>query len=83
VHVDVKYLPQMPDEPSRQYLFAAIDRATRWVYVEILPEKSAHHAQAFLKRLLAAAPVKITKVLRIESETTKTNVHLNPRASTT
>jgi hypothetical protein len=31
VHVDVKYLPQMPDEEQRQYLFAAIDRATRWV----------------------------------------------------
>jgi len=29
VHVDVKYLPQMPDEDHRQYLFAAIDRATR------------------------------------------------------
>ena len=36
VHVDVKYLPQMPDQDPRTYLFAAIDRATRWVYVEIL-----------------------------------------------
>ena len=32
-HVDVKYLPQMPDEDSRRYLFVAIDRATRWVYL--------------------------------------------------
>ncbi len=32
VHVDVKYLPQMADEPRRKYLFVAIDRATRWVY---------------------------------------------------
>ena len=63
VHIDVKYLPQMPDETARQYLFAAIDRATRWVYVEILPSKSAQHASAFLKRLLNAAPFKITKVL--------------------
>ena len=23
IHVDVKYLPQMPDEDPRQYLFAA------------------------------------------------------------
>ena len=29
VHVDVKYLPQMPDEDQRTYLFVAIDRATR------------------------------------------------------
>ena len=34
VHVDVKYLPHMPDEDHRQYRFAAIDRATRWVYVD-------------------------------------------------
>lgn len=32
-HVDVKYLPQMPDETARRYLFVAIDRATRWVFV--------------------------------------------------
>ncbi|MBK8637474.1 MAG: transposase [Chromatiaceae bacterium] len=63
VPVDVKYLPQMPDEDSRRYLFAAIDRATRWVYVEVLPEKSAAGAQGFLERLLAAAPFKIAKLL--------------------
>ena len=63
VHVDVKYLPQMPDEDARRYLFAAIDRATRWVYVEILPEKSAACAQGFLERLLVAAPFKVAKVL--------------------
>jgi transposase-like protein len=63
VHVDVKYLPQMPEAAQRQYLFAAIDRATRWVYVEILPNKSAAHASAFLKRLLKVAPFKIAKVL--------------------
>ncbi len=53
----------MPDETERRYLFAAIDRATRWVYVEILPEKSAACAQGFLAHLLAAAPFKITKIL--------------------
>ena len=35
VHVDTKYLPQMPDETSRRYLFVAIDRATRWVFLHI------------------------------------------------
>jgi hypothetical protein len=63
VHVEVKYLPQMPDEDRRQYLFAAIDRASRWVYVEILPTKSADHASAFLNRLIKAAPFTITTVL--------------------
>jgi hypothetical protein len=31
VHVDVKYLPQMPDETAHRYLFVGIDRASRWV----------------------------------------------------
>ena len=33
VHVDVKYLPQMADQTRRSYLFVAIDRATRWVFI--------------------------------------------------
>ena len=31
VHVYIKYLPQMPGESARRYLFVAIYRATRWV----------------------------------------------------
>ena len=62
VYVDLKYLPQMPDEDSRQYLFAAIERSTRWV-LEILPTKAAKHASAFFKRLIKVAPFIITKVL--------------------
>ena len=63
VHVDVKYLPQMPGETSRKYLFAAIDRATRWVYMEIRANKSADSAQGFLKNLLQKAPFVIAKIL--------------------
>jgi len=50
VHADVKYLPQLPDQDQRTYLFAAIDRATRWAYVEILKDKSATATAAFFKR---------------------------------
>ena len=63
VHVDVTYLPRMPDEDRAQYLFAAIDRATRWVSIEILPENTAHNAAAFIERLIAKAPFTITNVL--------------------
>jgi hypothetical protein len=35
LHIDVKYLPQMADETTRRYLFVAIDRATRWVFVRV------------------------------------------------
>jgi transposase-like protein len=63
LHVDVKYLPKMPDEEERTYLFVAIDRATRWVYMEILPDKSAASAQGFLERLVAVFPAKIHTLL--------------------
>jgi len=63
VHLDVKYLPQLPGEAHRRYLFVAIDRATRWVYLEIHPEKTAQCATAFLERLTAAAPFTIAKLL--------------------
>jgi transposase InsO family protein len=63
VHVDVKYLPQMPDETSRKYLFVAIDRATRWVYMEIRATKTAATAQGFLKNLIQKAPFVISKLL--------------------
>jgi transposase InsO family protein len=63
LHVDVKYLPQMPDETQRRYLFAAIDRASRWVYVEVLTDKSMRSAKSFLNRLIKAAPFTIHKIL--------------------
>ena len=63
VHVDVKYLPQMADEDTRRYLFVAIDRATRWVYVAIKPDKSARAAKAFLAGVAKAAPFRITTLL--------------------
>jgi len=63
VHVDVKYLPQMADEERRRYLFVAIDRATRWVFVRIYPTKSAANARRFLRDLERAAPMRITRIL--------------------
>jgi len=50
----------MPDQEQRRYLFAAIDRAKRWVYVEILEDKSATAASAFLVRLIDKAPFTIS-----------------------
>jgi len=63
VHMDVKYLPQMQDETKRRYLFVAIDRATRWVFVAIKANKSAASAKAFLNALHKACPIKINKLL--------------------
>jgi len=59
----VKYLPQMADETSRQYLFVAIDRATRWVFVRIFKSKTAANARRFLRDLERACPIRIRTVL--------------------
>jgi transposase InsO family protein len=63
LHLDIKYLPQMPDEQHRRYLFVAIDRATRWVYFRIYRDQSDRSSTDFLRRLQAVAPMAIRKVL--------------------
>jgi transposase InsO family protein len=63
VHVDVKYVPQMHDQSNRRYLFAAIARATRWVFVQLKASKTAASVQAFLKALHKACPIRINKLL--------------------
>ncbi|MDK2127116.1 DDE-type integrase/transposase/recombinase, partial [Parachitinimonas caeni] len=62
-HVDIKYLPQMPDETARRYLFVAIDRATRWVFLRIYADQSEASSVDFLSRLHKASPIKIEKLL--------------------
>ena len=63
LHVDIKYLPQMPDEAQRRYLFVAIDRATRWVYLRTYRDQSEASSSDFLRRLARTAPMKIKNVL--------------------
>ena len=63
VHIDIKYLPQMPDETQRRYLFVAIDRATRWVYFRIYKNQTEVSSTDFLRRLKKVAPMKIQKIL--------------------
>ena len=62
VHIDVKYLPAIDGEP-RRYLFVAIDRATRWVFIQLKKDRTAQSAKAFLKALTQAAPFRIQKCL--------------------
>ena len=63
VHIDIKYLPQMPDENKRKYLFVAIDRATRMVCVQLRESKAAKDASEFLKFVTERLPFKIKKIL--------------------
>ena len=63
IHIDVKYLPQMGDESRRRYLFVAIDRATRWVFIRIANAKTAANARRFLRDLERACPIRIRTIL--------------------
>src|SRR5262249_28230393 len=61
IHVDVKYLP--PLGHRRSYAYVAIDRATRFVYLEILPDRRAATAASFLARFLDRFPLRVHTIL--------------------
>ena len=63
LHVDIKYLPNMPDDAQKRYLLVGIDRATRWVYMEIATDKTAKTAAKFIKILAAKCPVEVKTIL--------------------
>ncbi|WP_420805326.1 DDE-type integrase/transposase/recombinase [Holospora obtusa] len=44
-------------------LFMAIDRATKYVYVEMHSKMSVNESSAFLKNMISHCPFKITKIL--------------------
>jgi hypothetical protein len=61
IHVDVKHLPALRRQKS--YAFVAIDRATRYVYLEIHPRRDAETAAGFLGRFLAHFPHTVHTIL--------------------
>ena len=50
IHMDVKYLTKL--NGKRSYVYAAIDRMTRYVYVEILDNLEQKTAAAFVERFI-------------------------------
>jgi transposase-like protein len=61
IHIDLKHLPAL--ERRKSYAFVAIDRATRYVYVEIHRRRDAKTSAAFLKRFLAHFPCRVHTIL--------------------
>jgi transposase len=61
IHIDLKHLPAL--ERRKSYAFVAIDRATRYVYVEIHPRRDGKTSAAFLKRFLAHFPATVHTIL--------------------
>ena len=53
----------MADESSRRYLFVAIDRAARWVFIRVFKARTAANARRFLRDPERACPLRIRTVL--------------------
>ncbi len=52
----------MADEPSRGYVFVAIDRVTRWAFIAIKRRKTTAAERSFLNEVSKAAPFVIQTV---------------------
>jgi transposase InsO family protein len=61
IHIDLKHLPAL--ERRKSYAFVAIDRATRYVYLEIHPQRDGETAAGFLERFLAHFPHPVHTIL--------------------
>lgn len=61
IHIDIKYLTAL--DRQRAYVYVAIDRATRFVYVEVLPNRKAASSVGFLTRFLEAFPSTVHTIL--------------------
>jgi transposase InsO family protein len=61
IHFDLKHLPAL--ERRKSYAFVAIDRATRYVYVEIHRQRDAKTSAGFLQRFLAHFPHRVHTIL--------------------
>lgn len=61
IHIDLKHLTRLGGEPS--YVFVAIDRASRFVHIEIAVSRFAEEIAACLERFLAVFPHPVTVIL--------------------
>lgn len=63
VHIYIKNLPMMSGEKTRRYLFIALDRTTRWVFIKAYKNKSVSNTRKFLAALHKATPLYLRVIL--------------------
>lgn len=61
VHIDLKYLRKLGGAP--EFVFVAIERTTRFVHVELIPDRGRETVAAALSRFLAACPLPVHTIL--------------------
>jgi len=59
-HIDIA---EVSTEEGRLYLFVAIDRTSKFAYVELLKKYGKMEAAEFLRNLIKAVPYKIHTIL--------------------
>ena len=62
-HIEVKYPPHMANGTLRAYLFVAINRASRRVFIAMYRNKTAATAWRFLGDLERRCPIRIRAIL--------------------
>jgi transposase-like protein len=62
VQIDTIFCPRTSGR-ARRYIYVAIERTTRWLFMEAREDRSAADGSAFLASVLAACPLKIHTVL--------------------
>lgn len=66
VHIDVKHLPKLRTangEVRKRYLYVAIDRCSRFVFLAVYDAENAANAVDFLAKAKKAFPFRITHIL--------------------
>jgi transposase InsO family protein len=68
IHIDIKHLPKLKTntgtgERRKRYLYVAIDRRSRSVYMAVKEDETEKSAIAFLREAAAAFPFRLTHVL--------------------
>jgi len=61
LHIDLSYWPTI--DGKKCYIYVAIDRATRLMYIEIHENKTSKTASKFLRNVIDFFPFKIEKIL--------------------
>jgi transposase InsO family protein len=66
VHFDTKKLPKLEGETladGKEYLYVAVDDATRYLYAAVMPDKTDDSAGEFLEEVLSTSPFIIQAVM--------------------
>lgn len=62
VHIDTIFCPQTNCRP-RRFLYVAIERTARWLFIEARSDRTALEGALFLENLISACPLKIHTIL--------------------